>query len=522
MPQRGVLEVAMKVLWLCNVVLPVAARQLGMEVSNKEGWVSGMAQELLERRQENDIALILAFPVPKAMVPEGEEIFCREIQVEMPPREERESGQEGAGQAEADSGQKNAAERKASSGKVSLACCGFPEDVRCPEKYDGSLEPALKKIVDIVRPDIVHCFGTEYPHTLAMCRVFPRKDRILVGLQGLCVLYAQAYYADLPERVIRSVTLRDFLRKDNLRQQRQKFVLRGEMEREAIGMAGNVTGRTEWDKSYALEWNPKARYHAMNETLRREFYGPVWDRDRCVPHSIFLSQGDYPLKGLHYMLLALPKILARYPDAKVSVAGNSLVEYRTLKQKLKISAYGRYLRSLVRGLGLEGHVAFLGKLTAGQMRDRYLASSLYVCCSALENSPNSLGEAMLLGMPCVSADVGGIPSMFTDGVDGILYRGFSERGAGRHPADGGLEREASKAAESGGFGGRDGGGMASGPADEGELEAVSGRLADAVLKMWDNPQKWDEYCANARRHALETHDRKRNYEKLVEIYGKIL
>lgn len=85
MPQRGVLEVAMKVLWLCNVVLPVAARQLGMEVSNKEGWVSGMAQELLERRQENDIALILAFPVPKAMVPEGEEIFCREIQVEMPP-----------------------------------------------------------------------------------------------------------------------------------------------------------------------------------------------------------------------------------------------------------------------------------------------------------------------------------------------------------------------------------------------------------------------------------------------------
>ena len=211
MPQRGVLEVAMKVLWLCNVVLPVAARQLGMEVSNKEGWVSGMAQELLERRQENDIALILAFPVPKAMVPEGEEIFCREIQVEMPPGEERESGQEGAGQAEADSGQKNAAERKASSGKVSLACCGFPEDVRCPEKYDGSLEPALKKIVDIVRPDIVHCFGTEYPHTLAMCRVFPRKDRILVGLQGLCVLYAQAYYADLPERVIRSVTLRDFL-----------------------------------------------------------------------------------------------------------------------------------------------------------------------------------------------------------------------------------------------------------------------------------------------------------------------
>lgn len=464
----------MKVLWLCNVALPMIARQLDIEVSNKEGWISGMAQALLEHREENDISLAFAFPVPKAMVPEGEEVYSREIQVET----------------------------------ASLACYGFPEDVRCPEKYDGNLEPAMKKIVNQFKPDIVHCFGTEYPHTLAMCRIFPRKDRILIGLQGLCAPYAQAYYANLPERVIRTVTLRDFLRKDNLRQQQKKFALRGETEREAIGIAGNITGRTEWDKSHALAQNPKARYYVMNETLRQEFYGPVWDRDRCVPHTIFLSQGDYPLKGLHYMLLAMPAILAKYPDAKVAVAGNSIVEYRTLKQKLKISAYGKYLRRLMKELGLEEHVAFLGKLTAEQMRDRYLASSLYVCCSALENSPNSLGEAMLLGMPCVSADVGGIPSMFTDGVDGILYRGFEEGGAGGRPACEGLGRETESES-------------ASEPDRAGELVAVSGRLADSVLEMWDNPQKWGGYCANARRHAQVTHDRNKNYQKLVEIYGKI-
>lgn len=458
----------MRVLWLCNVALPMVARQLDMEVSNKEGWISGMAQTLLEHRHENDISLALAFPVPKAMIPDREKIFSREIQLEVT------AAMEGARIPEGE---------KALSGMVSLACYGFPEDVRCPEKYDENLEPALKKIVNKFKPDIVHCFGTEYPHTLAMCRIFPRKERILVGLQGLCTIYARAYYANLPERVVRSVTLRDILRRDNLRQQQQKFVLRGEMEQEAIGIAGNLIGRTEWDKLHGLEWNPKAEYHAMNETLRQEFYGPVWDADKCVPHTIFLSQGDYPLKGLHYMLLALPAILAKYPEARVAVAGNSLVEYGTLKQKLKISAYGKYLRSLIEELGLKEHVAFLGKLTAEQMRDRYLASSLYVCCSALENSPNSLGEAMLLGMPCVSADVGGIPSIFTGGVDGILYKGFSE---------------------------------------DGELEAVSGRLAEAVLEMWDNPQKWGEYCANARRHALVTHDRNKNYQKLVEIYGKVL
>lgn len=40
----------MRVLWLCNIVLPVIARELGMEVSNKEGWISGMADTLLKKK----------------------------------------------------------------------------------------------------------------------------------------------------------------------------------------------------------------------------------------------------------------------------------------------------------------------------------------------------------------------------------------------------------------------------------------------------------------------------------------
>ena len=255
-----------------------------------------------------------------------------------------------------------------------------------------------------------------------MCRIFPRKDRLLLGIQGLCAVYAECYYADLPDRVIRSVTLRDWLKGDSLRRQQEKFALRGRMEREAVELAGNLTGRTRWDRMHTERWNPAACYHMMNESLRKEFYGPVWDAGRCEPYSIFLSQGDYPIKGLHYMLSALPAILRAYPQTKVYVAGNSLVAYGTLKQKLKISAYGKYLRSLLKNKGLEERVTFLGKLDAAQMRDRYLKSSLFVCCSSVENSPNSLGEAMLLGVPCVSADVGGISSIFTGDVDGILYR----------------------------------------------------------------------------------------------------
>lgn len=443
----------MKVLWLCNIMLPAVARKLNREASNKEGWISGLADTLLKNREKNGIRLYVAFPVQEEPVPDGLEVD-------------------------------------------SMVCYGFREDVAHAEKYEESLEPALEKIVNKVEPDIVHCFGTEFAHTLAMCRVFPRKERILVGLQGLCSLIAEAYYADLPGAVVESATFRDLVRRDSLRQQQEKFVLRGRREREIIGLAGNLTGRTPWDRMHSGKWNPDARYHTMNETLRGEFYGCAWKEADCIPHSIFLSQGDYPLKGLHYMILALPRILEKYPDAAVYVAGNSLVEYGTWKQKLKISAYGKYLRKLMRETGTEDKVIFIGRLDGGQMRARYLRSSLFVCPSSLENSPNSLGEAMLLGMPCIAAAVGGIPGIFDGGRDGILYDGFVMR-----------DDWGTRGMEDGESGG--------------ELERISGNLARAVLEMWGNPGMREEYCRNAALHARQTHDRDANYRRLLEIYSQL-
>lgn len=440
----------MKILWVCNIMIPIIAEKLGLEASNKEGWLSGLLSEVLSRREENNIELAVAFPAPNDFrcgekhIYDGNVIWSGEV-----------------------------------SGPVNgLKWYAFSEDVTNPHIYAENLELQMWYIAEIFKPDVVHCFGTEYPHTLAMCRVFPDKSRLLVGIQGLCGLIAERYFADLPKQVIHSKTLRDVLRKDDLLSQQKKFVLRGELEREVVSLTGNITGRTVWDRTNTAKWNPEAEYFVMNETLRSDFYNDVWQEENCERHSIFLSQGDYPLKGLHYMLKALPIIRQKYPDAKVYVAGNGIIGEGGFKKRLKISAYGKYLRKLIRENGLWDSVEFLGRLTGKEMKERYLHSHLFVCCSSLENSPNSLGEAMLLGMPCVSADVGGVSSIFTGGEDGILYSGK-------------------------------------------DLESNAENLAKAVCQMWGDSSKMNEYCDNARKHALKTHDKESNYQRLIEIYTQI-
>lgn len=427
----------MRVLWVCNIMLPAIAASLQRESSNKEGWLTGLFESLC--KGVPGLELGVAFPVS--------------------PVEEKLKGS-----------------------LESVKFFGFREKTSKPDQFEPMLEQEMQEILQDFQPDLLHCFGAEYPHTLAAVRAFGRPDRSLISMQGLCTLCAEAYMANLPERVKTSVTFRDWLKRDSLLQQQDKFRLRGRHEQEAVSLAGHVAGRTAWDRQWTAVWNPRVEYHLLNETLRPCFYQGKWQYQSCDRHTLFMSQGDYPLKGLHYMLDAMPVILERYPDTQLYVAGNSLLRSGLLAP-LKISGYGRYLEKRIKGLELSGHVTFLGSLGAEQMKRQYLCCNAYVCASSCENSPNSLGEAMLLGVPVVAGVAGGIGSMITQ-QEGWLFPGYSGEG-------------------------------------EGQGERISKALAECVLEVFDLGEQVGERTERAAAHARRTHDGPENTRQLIALYEEL-
>lgn len=78
------------------------------------------------------------------------------------------------------------------------------------------------------------------------------------------------------------------------------------------------------------------------------------------------------------------------------------------------------IRSEAQAMGLADHVRFAGFLDAEGKAREGGAADIFLNTSRIDNMPVALVEAAALGLPVVSTDVGGIPDIFTNGVDALL------------------------------------------------------------------------------------------------------
>ena len=416
------MSVPTRVLWIVNIVLPAVATELGLSKTPFGGWLTLMTDRLALR---DDFRIGVAMRAPVKTLTRIE--------------------------------------------KNGIVYYAMPQSAS--DAFDVDDGTVAEVLADFV-PDVLHAEGSEMAYTRRFLKAWAGPK--LLSLQG--VINGNRNY-DLgrlpllsmlnPLRPKTALTAVALMANFALR-----FLPRLKAERETIQLADHIMGRTVWDRAQAWAINPDATYHHCSRILRDGFYGAAWDSAGHETHSIFVGNAASPRKGTHVVIEAVRLLRRAYPDIRLYVAGESPMEGgSSFKRQV---GYPAYVCDLIDRYGLKDRVTFTGLLDEPGMIRRMEQSHVFVMSSIIENSPNTLGEAMMVGTPSVSSFTGGVPSMASDEVDVLMYR-----------------------------------------ADDPAMLAIQ------IKRLFDDPALCGRLSASARKRARHTHDPEANVQALVAAYDRI-
>lgn len=262
-----------------------------------------------------------------------------------------------------------------------------------------------------VNPDIVHFHGSEENYGLVAKHINNKK--CVLSIQGiLSPIYYKLYSGIQRDLVLRSeniifkLLLDGYAAKDRIMRQRVR------REVFCLKTIPNIIGRTNWDFDVTLSINPNRRYFICNEIIRKEFmsvkYTPIPFENKIILTTT-ISYGIY--KGLEMV----------YETARLLTNVGVKFEWNVIGIENN-SRYERLIRNTTRITPSMVNINLLGRKNAEQIIETLCKSHCFIQVSHIENSPNSLCEAMILGMPIIASYAGGTSSMLEDGKEGILVQ----------------------------------------------------------------------------------------------------
>lgn len=406
-----------------NVLTPEMAKQHGVAIPSSGGWISAMINAIRSHYPELVFAVTTSHPTIKT------------------------------GHYDSD-GIRHFIIRNKSRLTMEMPCARFVS--------------SIASVIDDFAPDLVHVNGSEFFYGMAVKKANPSIPTVL-SVQGLASLCEDAQQRALPIQTrLGYSTLRDFLANFAKRN-------RSKLERETIALFSNVIGRTDWDRGNIRAMNPAASYYCVNELLRSEFAGVKWDFKNVNSHTVFSNSGGTIGKGTHTLIEAIAYLKSDYPDVQARIPG---IEFQTRNHsRLSSTAKGylNFLHDLVKKLDVSDHVNGLHHLTAQEMANELTNAHVFALSSHIENSSNSLSEAMLVGTPCVASYCGGTGSMLKDHAEGLMY-----------------------------------------PTGDAAL------LAEHIRTLFEDKELCQTFSNNARRRAIQRHNSKSVADNTMRVYQAVV
>lgn len=356
----------MRVLWSVNVVLPDIAKKVGLKRGHAISWVDAMKTEITRNNTNIELCIVCNGGIRVGKLirykHEGVQYYI------------------------------------------------LPRDCQWKDYWSA--------IIEEFSPEIIHIYGTERCHNIKLIKRYKTRIPIVISLQGIISEYYKHYYAHIPMKdILMNYTLRDVIFRNGILAKKRSFRRQAKKEKFMLSSVSYVEGRSEWDKAISLNINPDLKYFYCPRMIRSPFFDYLWCPDSSEAHSIFVHQGDYPIKGLHFMIDALRIVKNKYADAKLYISGADLFNVKRSKER----GYARYIKKKITQYQLKDSVIFTGYLDAQTLAEKLKTVNVCVVPSAIENAPNALAEAMIVGTPCVASYVGGNAEMLDDGHLGLLY-----------------------------------------------------------------------------------------------------
>jgi glycosyltransferase involved in cell wall biosynthesis len=267
--------------------------------------------------------------------------------------------------------------------------------------------PAFLRAIELFRPDIIHVHGTEFPFGLILRKV--GDIPVVVSIQGNLTAYHEKYFSglEMPGLWKGWRTGYPFYGADH-KIWRKRMVI----EKEILGRARFIFGRTDWDRRIALVLAPQAEYFHVDEVIRPGFYELEWKGKRGAVPVFFTTSSPSIYKGFETII----------DTARVMVGKGFIFEWVVAGLKdddplVRLTCKARKVGDLA-----ALNIRLLGRLQEEAVAGRLLSCDVYVQVSHIENSPNSVCEAMLAGVPVIASFAGGTGSLIRDGEQGVLVQ----------------------------------------------------------------------------------------------------
>ena len=267
--------------------------------------------------------------------------------------------------------------------------------------------PLAVKCVKEVKPDIIHCFGTEWEFgQVAIYTDIP----VVIHMQGCIAPYNDALFPpgySISDRILQAgINLKE---QYHIWRKRHFNASWRDMEQSNFNAVSNYMGRTEWDRQLVELFHPGAKYFHVEEALRPSFIenAKEWKTKEGKHKLRLITTGcSSHWKGMDTLLKTAHVLKEKGVDFEWFVAGNMSIQQEVEKKEhLKFA---------------DNNVNILGFTGPEKLQELLLSADMYVHTAYIDNSPNSVCEAQYLGLPIVATNVGGISSLVVDSKEGKL------------------------------------------------------------------------------------------------------